>query len=493
MGTMDIERFVEAEGRADKVKEVRARIDALGIEYLYLQFVSVTGKIMGKGIPADHWETIAERGFQLVYGSTVNLFTNRSGEYLGYGPEAAELVGIPEPESFMQLPWDKRVGRFYCTLFRNREEREDAGTYLTADCRGNLRRLHDDFSDKHGGLRLRMGTEPEMMWLKFDENGKPTEGYSKPYCYHIDQFESLRPVFMRVLEYARAMGLDMIQGDHEDAPGQLELNWMFDDVLRNADRLTTYRQICAQVARENGIFACFMTKPFMGVSASGCHHNMSLWYGGEDVFCPTGNDPANLPGMTGNYLYAKGGDNTFMPDTDDLQLPGRTGLEANGGIVHHLRALTAIGCSTVNSYRRLWDTGFWAPVFADWGFQNRTTGLRVSAPGRFEYRSVDSMVNPYLMGSVILAAADDGIDKKLDPGKPEERNIYEAMEAGKQVKKLPMSLGEALEALEQNEVVQRGMPGEMYRLFHEYKSDEWARFMSTVTDWDNETYMECLP
>ncbi len=493
MGTMDIERFVEAEGRAEKVKEVRARIDALGIEYLYLQFVSVTGKIMGKGIPSDHWETVAERGFQLVYGSTVNLFTNRSGEYLGYGPEAAELVGIPEPESFMQLPWDKRVGRFYCTLFRNREEREDAGTFLTADCRGNLRRLHDDFSDKHGGLRLRMGTEPEMMWLKFDENGKPTDGFSKPYCYHIDQFESLRPVFMRVIEYARAMGLDMIQGDHEDAPGQLELNWMFDDVLRNADRLTTYRQICAQVAREHGIFACFMTKPFMGVSASGCHHNMSLWYGGEDVLCPTGNDPANLPGMAGNYLYVKGGDNTFMPDTDDPQLPGKTGLEAIGGIVQHLQALTAIGCSTVNSYRRLWDTGFWAPVFADWGFQNRTTGLRVSAPGRFEYRSVDSMVNPYLMGSVILAAADDGLDNKLDPGEPEERNIYEAMEAGKQVKKLPMSLGEALEALEQNEVVQRGMPGEMYRLFHEYKSDEWARFMSTVTDWDNETYMECLP
>ena len=493
MGIMDIERFVEAEGRAEKVKEVRAKIDALGIQYLYLQFVSLTGKIMGKGIPADHWETVAERGFQLVYGATMNLFTNRSGEYLGYGPEAAELVGIPEPESFMQLPWDKRVGRFYCTLFRNREEREEAGAYLTADCRGNLRRLHDEFSDKHGGLRLRMGTEPEMMWLKFDENGKPTEGYSKPYCYHIDQFESLRPVFMRVLEYARAMGLDMIQGDHEDAPGQLELNWMFDDVLRNADRLTTYRQICAQVAREHGIFACFMTKPFMGVSASGCHHNMSLWYGGEDVLCPTGNDPANLPGMTGNYLYAKGGDNTFMPDTDDLQLPGRTGLEAIGGIVHHLRALTAIGCSTVNSYRRLWDTGFWAPIFADWGFQNRTTGLRVSAPGRFEYRSVDSMVNPYLMGSVILAAAGDGLDNKLDPGEPEERNIYEAMEAGKQVKKLPMSLGEALEALEQNEVVQRGMPGEMYRLYHEYKSDEWARFMSTVTDWDNETYMECLP
>ena len=493
MSKKDIEEFVEAPGRDDKVKEVRKKIDELGITYLYLQFVSVTGKIMGKGIPADHWESVAKKGFQLVYGATVNLFTNRAGDYLGYGPEAAELVGIPEPETFMQLPWDKRVARFYCTLFRNREEREAPGAFLTADCRGNLRRLHDEFSKKHNGLKLRMGTEPEMMWLKFDENGKPKDGYSKPYCYHIDQFESLRPVYMKVIEYARLMGLDMIQGDHEDAPGQLELNFTFDDVLRNADRLTTYRQICAQVAREFGIFACFMSKPFMGVSASGCHHNMSLWKGGEDVFIPMGNDPKNLPGLQENYMHVKGGENTFMPDGDDPQMPQKAGLEAIGGIVHHLRALTAIGCSTVNSYRRLWDTGFWAPVFADWGFQNRTTGLRVSAPGRFEYRSVDSMVNPYLMGSTILAAADDGIDNKLDPGPPEERNIYQAMEEGKQVKKLPMSLGESLEALSNDPVIQKGMPGEMYRLYHEYKSDEWARFMSTVTDWDNDTYMECLP
>ena len=103
------------------------------------------------------------------------------------------------------------------------------------------------------------------------------------------------------------------------------------------------------------------------------------------------------------------------------------------------------------------------------------------------------MVNPYLMGTCLLAAMDDGLDNDLDPGKPEERNIYEAMEAGKKVKKLPMSLGEALEHLRKNKVVQRGLPGEMMRLYDEYKSDEWARFMSTVTDWDKETYMECLP
>ncbi len=174
MAEMDIERFVEAPGRAEKIKQVREMIDSMGIEYLYLQFVSVTGKIMGKGIPSDHWESVAMKGFQLVYGATVNLFTDRAGNYLGYGPEAAELVGIPEPETFMQLPWAPKIGRFYCTLFRNREEKTDPGAYLTADCRGNLRRMHEDFQAKHG-RQLRIGTEPEMMWLKFDEDGKPKE------------------------------------------------------------------------------------------------------------------------------------------------------------------------------------------------------------------------------------------------------------------------------------------------------------------------------
>ena len=286
----DLEAHVSAPGRDELVKQVRDKINELGITYIYFQFVSVTGRIVGKGIPADHWERIAERGFQLVYGSTANLFVDRHGQYIGYGPEAWELVGIPDPETFVQIPWDKRVGSVYCTCFRNREELENPGGHLTSDCRSNLRILHQEFQEKYDGLHLRAGTEPEMMWLKRGEDGLPDGGFSKPNCYHIDQFESLRPVFMTVLEYSRAMGLDMIQGDHEDAPGQLELNWMFDDVLRNADRLTTYRQVCAQAAREHGLIACFMSKPFMGVSASGCHHNVSLWRGGEDKFNPLGHE-----------------------------------------------------------------------------------------------------------------------------------------------------------------------------------------------------------
>jgi glutamine synthetase len=258
----------------------------------------------------------------------------------------------------------------------------------------------------------------------------------------------------------------MIQGDHEDAPGQLELNWQFDRAEANADRLTTYRQICRQVGRELGVFPCFMPKPFMGVSANGCHHNLSLWQGDE---------------------------NMFMPDGDNPRTPSKLGLQAIGGMLAHLDAMTCITAPTVNSYRRFWDTGFWAPLFADWGYQNRTTALRISAPGRFEYRSVDSAVNPYLSCAAIIKAMDDGIKRNLDPGPPEEGNIYEAIAGGKDVKRVPMTLGEALAALEKDTLIQDAMPGDMYRVFHHYKTDEWERFCAAVSDWDVAEYLDIMP
>ncbi|HUF01467.1 MAG TPA: glutamine synthetase family protein [Gaiellaceae bacterium] len=462
----DLERFVEAEGRADAVKEVRRRIDADGVTYVYYQFVSVTGRIMGKGVPAPHWETMAHKGFQLVYGSTANLFTDRHGNYIGYGPEAWELVGIPEPETFQVLPWDSRVARVWCTCFRNREDRDGPGSFLTSDCRGNLRRIQAELEERTG-MHLRAGMEPEMMWLKLGPTGEPSvEGMTKPYCYHIDQFSELQPIIHKMVEYGQKLGLDMIQGDHEDAPGQIELNFGFDRAEKTADNLTTFRQIAKQVGREMGAFPCFMPKPFMGVSANGCHTNISLWRGDE---------------------------NLFLPDTDDVHMPSQLGLNAVGGILEHLRALTCVTAPTVNSYRRFWETGFWAPVFADWGYQNRTTALRISSPDRFEYRSVDSSVNPYLALAALITVMDDGIQRKLDPGAPEEGNIYEAIEAGKEVKRVPMTLGEALDELEQSEVVKSALPGEMYRVFMHYKRDEWERYCATVSDWDMDEYLDVLP
>ena len=197
----DLERFLATDGRDEAVARVRSEIDAKGITYIYYQFVSVTGRIMGKGVPAHHWERIATRGFQLVYGSTANLFTDRHGNYIGYGPEAWELVGLPDVETFCPLPWDPKTARVFCTLFRNREEENDPGGYLTSDCRGNLRRIHEAF-ERDTGLHLRVGTEPEMMWLKVNPDGTPSvDGKTKPFCYHIDQFAELQPLIHKVMEY----------------------------------------------------------------------------------------------------------------------------------------------------------------------------------------------------------------------------------------------------------------------------------------------------
>jgi len=464
--TTDLERFVDQEGRDQEIDEVRRRIDADGITYVYFQFVSVTGRVMGKGIPAAHWSDVATKGFQLVYGATANLFVDRNGSYIGYGPEAAELVGLPDVETFQRLPWDHKVARVFCTLFRGREEIEDPGAFLSSDCRGNLHRIHRQFTAETG-LSLRVGCEPEMMWLKTNPDGTPSvDGMTKPYCYHIDQFSELQPIIHRVIEYCGALGLDMIQGDHEDAPGQLELNFTFDRAELTADRLTTYRQVCRQVGREMGAFPCFMPKPFMGVSANGCHHNISLW---------------------------EGDTNAILPDGPDPRMPSKTGLYAIGGVLGHLRALTAITAPTVNSYRRFADAGFWAPIFADWGYQNRTTALRVSAPGRFEYRSVDSSVNPYLSMAGLLVTIADGIEHTVDPGPPEEGNIYDAIAAGKSVERIPRTLGEALDALEADPVVRRALPDEMYTVFDHYKRDEWERFIGTVTEWDVKEYLDILP
>jgi glutamine synthetase len=466
VATTKLDAFLDQDGRDDAIADIRREIDSRGITYLYFQFVSVTGRIMGKGVPARHWEKMAHDGFQLVYGATANLFIDRHGQYIGYGPEARELVGLPDVETFKPLPWDAKTARVFCTLFRGREEEVDPGEYLTSDCRGNLRRLHEEF-EQETGLHLRAGTEPEMMWLKLNDDGTPSvKGRTKPFCYHIDQFSELQPIIHRVIEYSQEMGLDMIQGDHEDAPGQLELNFQFDRAEKTADYLTTYRQICKQVGREMDSFPCFMPKPFLGVSANGCHHNISLWQHDE---------------------------NMFLPDTDNPRMPSKIGLNAIGGILEHLPALTCLSAPTVNSYRRYYETGFWAPVYADWGFQNRTTALRVSSPDRFEYRSVDSAVNPYLSLAGLLVAMRDGIQRNLDPGPPEERNIYEAIAGGKEVKKVPTTLGEALEALRADDVVKSALPGEMYTVFEHHKRDEWERFCATVTEWDVDEYIDVLP
>ena len=273
-------------------------------------------------------------------------------------------------------------------------------------------------------------------------------------------------MLMDVVEYGQALGLDMSYGDHEDAPGQLELNFRFDRPVRTADNITTYRQVCAAVARKHGLLASFMPKPFTGVSANGHHHHFTLSdENGNNVFHdPDG--PAQLSELARHFL---------------------------GGMLEHFPALMCVGNPTVNSYCRMWDTGFWAPIYKNWGWQNRTTTVRVASGGRFEYRGVDSSCNPYLTVATLLRAGLDGVRRKIDPGPPQQGNTYDLLAEGTEIEKVPDSLGAALDALEKDEVIRSAMPGRLYRVFRHYKRDEWERYLAAVTDWEREEYLEVLP
>jgi glutamine synthetase len=455
-----LEEARRAPGRADKIIELSQLIEARDVKYVFFQQVSVTGRVMGKGVVSSFFPQVAERGYQLVYGATANLFTDRHGDYIGFGPEESELAAVADLSTFAVLPWDPRVARVYCDCYDT-----ETGELLDADPRQNLKRIVHEFEEELG-YHFLIGIEPEMMWLKTPLPGELPEGVTKPYCYHIHQFEELRPVLLDVIEYGQALGLDMSYGDHEDAPGQLELNFRFDRPLTTADNITTYRQICAAVGRKHGLLPTFMPKPFTGVSANGHHHHFTLTDDdGNNVFHdPKG--PAQLSEIARHFL---------------------------GGLLEHFAALMCIGNPTVNSYCRMWDTGFWAPIYKNWGWQNRTTTVRVASGGRFEYRGVDSSCNPYLTVAALLRAGLDGIQRELDPGPPQQGNTYELLQQGVEIEKVPDSLGDALKALDADEVVKGALPGRLYKVFRHYKTDEWERYLAAVTDWERDEYLEVLP
>jgi glutamine synthetase len=458
--------------RRERIQEIRKRINEQGIKYIFFQQVSVSGHVNGKGVSASMWEKVAEDGYQLVYGATADLFVDREDRYIGFGPEESELAAIADLDTFAQLPWDSRVARVFCDCYDT-----ENGKLLEADPRQSLKRIVNEVEQELGYTFL-CGVEPEMMWMKRPKGGDAgsAEGITKPWCYHINQFEELRPIILDVIDYGERLGINPTYGDHEDSPGQLELNFLFDRAVRTADNLSTYRQICQAVARKHTqegtygedveVIATFMPKPFTGVSANGAHHHFTL--------------------------VDEDGVNVFY-DADGPAKLSRIGLQFMGGILDHYRGLCAITAPTVNSYKRFWDFGFWAPIYKDYGWQNRTTLVRVASGGRFEYRAVDSSCNPYLTQAALLRAGLDGVKRKLDPGEPQQRNVYDVLAEGKEIPRVPGHLGEALEALEQDDVVKSALPGRLYDVYMHYKRDEWERFLSAVTDWERDRYLDILP
>ena len=255
----------------------------------------------------------------------------------------------------------------------------------------------------------------------------------------------------------------MIEGDYEDA-GQLELNFQFDVCERTCDNLVTYRQVCAQVAREFGVIASFMPKP-----------TSARWRTAATTTCRCGATARTC--------------SSIRPAGAARRRPRGT----RGGILAHAPGMLALCNPTVNSYARYWDLGQFAPGAVNWGFDNRTCAIRCRASGRLEYKLPDASVNPYLSHAAVLAAIAHGLDDRLDPGPPQAGDSYDpggvaAAYAGSRARSATRS-----RCSRPTSVVRGALPPGLYDAFVEYKTDEWARFCSTVTDWHREMYLRALP
>lgn len=460
MSQTPLDRHREANTDQSRVDEIARAIETSGVEFLYYQGVTVTGRVIGKVVPATHLRRNLDRGVNLHRTAISDLQSDRAGALLGGGVHAAEFTAMPDLDTFAVLPWDTSVGRFFTQIYEPDHLPEVGGERLATDSRGVLKRVHQDFTERTG-LHMRSGCEPEMTWRGPGMEVRFARGSSP--AYHVDNLELMRPVYQRVIRYAQALGLDMIEGDYED-PGQLELNWMYDHADLTADRLVVYRQVCKQVARELGLVASFMPKPAEGMMGNGCHHNVSFWRDDVNVLAD--------PGRTELHL------------TDE-------GRHALGGMLTHAAGSMLINGSTVNSYKRYWDAGQFAPSQINWGMDNKTCTVRLSANGRLEYKLPDASVNPYLSHAALIAAAEDGLTHKLDPGPDTKGSSYDGESV--RFEPLPKTLAAAIDAFAQDEVVRTALGKDLSQLLIDYKSDEWARFCAAVTDWEKERYEVAIP
>lgn len=456
-----LDQHREANASSELLPQILSTISGRGVEFVYLQAVTITGRVVGKVVPARHFARLAVKGIQQHRTAVANLQATREGVLLGGGVHAAEYTALPDLDTFAVLPWDTTVARVFCRLYEPDHLVEGAGEVFASDSRGQLKRMHADFTARTG-LELRTGTEPEMTWRGPGLHATFRPGSSP--AYHIEHLEKGRAIYQKVIRYGQALGLDMVEGDYEDE-GQFELNWMFDHADLTADRLTTYRQICKQVARELGIEASFMPKPATGMMGNGCHHNFSLWRDGVNIL--------ETPGVKELHLSDEG-------------------KAALGGVLRHTPAAMLIMGSTVNSYKRYWDSGQFAPSQINWGMDNKTCTVRLSANGRLEYKLPDAAVNPYLSHAVLLAAIDDGLTNEIDPGAPTAGSSYEG-DQNDRFAPLPLNLGEAIAAFRGDEVLRKALGPELSDLLVDYRSDEWARFCGYVTDWEKDTYWEDAP
>jgi glutamine synthetase len=422
------------------------------IKFFLVSFVDLFGALRAKLVPATAIDDVAKAGAGFAGFAT----------WFDMTPADPDVLVYPDPDSLIQLPWKPEVAWITGDLSMG-------GNPVRQNPREVLKRVIDTANKSN--YRMFTGVECEFFLTSPDGRSlsDSADDQTKP-CY--DQLVLMRryDVIAEICNAMIELGWKPYQNDHEDANGQFEMNWEYDDALVTADRHVFFKYMVKSIAEKHGLRATFMPKPFVNLTGNGCHMHVSLW----------------------NKDKKK---NVFADADDDLGL-SNVGYSFIGGLIHSADGVCAVSNPTVNSYKRInapptLSGATWAPNSVTYAGNNRTHMIRIPDGGRFEFRLADGSANPYLLPAAVLAAGLDGINNKRDPGKRLDINMYTEGHKAVGAKRLPLNLLDALRALDKSSILKSALGEDVVASYVKLKTDDWNSYARHLTEWERQSTLDC--
>ncbi len=422
------------------------------IKYFLISFVDLFGVLRAKLVPARAIGDMQKDGAGFAGFAA----------WLDMTPAHPDMFAIPDPESLIQLPWKTEVAWLAADLWMDAEP-------VKASPRVALKRQIEKAAKQ--GYRMKSGVECEYFLVTADGSAIADERdiQEKP-CYDQSALMRRYDVISEICDSMLELGWGPYQNDHEDANGQFEMNWDYDDCLVTADRHVFFKYMVKSIAEKHGLRATFMPKPFDSLTGNGCHAHVSIW------------------DKTGKK-------NLFHDSKGELGL-SKLAYNFLGGIVHSADALAAVFNPSVNSYKRIDATvtlsgATWSPNAISYSGNNRTHMIRIPDPGRFELRLMDGSANPYMLQAGVLLAGLDGIANKRDPGQRLDINMYTEGHKLKRIRKLPLNLLDAVRLFDKSKVLRAGFGDEVVDSYVKLKLNDWGSYARAITQWERDHTLDC--
>ncbi len=434
-------------------EQVLKIVQEKNVEFLRLQFTDISGIVKNVAIPVTQIGKALKSGISFD-GSSIEGFARI---------QESDMVLQPDLSTFSLLPWRSKDGsneaRLICDVHLPN------GKPFEGDPRHVLRQQLKKAQEM--GFSMNVGPELEFFLFEKQNGGSATIPHDFGGYFDLGPVDLAEDVRREIVRALTQMGFTIEASHHEVAKGQHEIDFVYDDALKNADKVVTFKFVTKTIAMREGLRATFMPKPIYGAAGTGMHANISLFRGEENAFF----DSEAKTGISDLARF-------FI-----------------GGLIEHACAITAIANPLINSYKRL-VSGFEAPVYITWSGPNRSSLIRIPAgrglSTRIEFRSPDPTCNPYLTFAVILAAGMDGIKRGIDPGEPVDLNVYHLSPAERKamgIKTLPANLKEALDYLEADSVVRGALGEHVFENIMRLGLLEWEAYNTYVHPWEVERYI----